>query len=61
MGVGDSTLQALSKPFTACCHDCSKYCLDDMEFDSNCSDCCRVHLRTHPHDESESEVEPPTP
>jgi hypothetical protein len=51
MGVSESTLKALTQP----CHDFSKFCLDDCEFESNCSDCCKVHLRTHPHDSGSDE------
>ena len=56
MGVSESTLKALVAP----CHDFSKFCLDDCEFDSQCSDCCTMHLRTHPHEDSGSDEEPTT-
>ena len=56
MGVNESTLKTLVAP----CHDFSKFFLDDCEFDSRCSDCCTMHLRTHPHEDSGSDEEPTT-
>ena len=54
MGVSDSTLQALTRPCETCIHDTNRYCLDNMEFDSNCSECCQIHLRTHAHNDDDS-------
>ena len=63
MGLSESTLQACTKPCETCIRDTSKYVLDDMEFDSNCSKCCTIHMRTHAHkggDEEEDSDEEPT-
>ena len=61
MGLSDSTLKALSEPCTKSCHDCSKYCLDDFEINSNCSKCCACHIKTNKHsEESESEEQDTT-
>ena len=49
MGLSESTLQACTKPCETCIKDTNKYCLDDMEFDSNCSKSCTIHMRTHAH------------
>ena len=56
MGLNESLLKSLSEPFTQCCHDCNKYCLDNMEWDSQCSECCHIHVRTHAH-QSDSDTE----
>ena len=61
MGLSDSTLKSLTKPCTTCCHDLSKYCLDDFELDSGCSECCNIHLRTHAHKDSDNESENAAP
>ena len=32
----------------ACCHDLSRYCLDECTCDSGCGEtCCHLHLETH--------------
>ena len=57
MGLSESTLQACTKPCETCIKDTNKYCLDDMEFDSNCSKCCTIHMRTHAHKRGDEESE----
>ena len=57
MGLNESNLRALTKPCQTCTHECNNYSLDNMEFDSNCSKCCEVHLKTHAHTDSDSEYE----
>ena len=57
MGLSEATLKALSDPCTACIHDTNKYCLDNMSIDSQCSECCQLHIRTHAHNEESEESE----
>jgi len=57
MGVTDSTLKTLMQPCQKSWHDCNKYMLDDCSFDSSCSKCCEVHIKTNPHKDAESDGE----
>ena len=55
MGVNESLIKSLSEPCEKTVHDCQKYTMDDMECSSDCSRCCSVHLKTHPHKADEDD------
>ena len=57
MGLNESVIKSLTGPCERCTHECNKYTMDDMEFDSNCSKCCTLHLKTNPHKMSDSDEE----
>ena len=55
MGLSESVIKSLTGPCEKSVHDCQKYTMDDMEIDSQCSECCQLHLKTHPHKDDEFE------
>ena len=47
MGTIDSkTSQTVMNPLGRCCHDCSRYCLDECACEYGCG-CCHIKIQTH--------------
>ena len=59
MGNSESVMRlvgALGEPCTKCWHDLNVYCLDECVSDCAMGEsCCKLHVETHQHAESESE------
>ena len=53
------SLLLITAPFDmeVCMHDCSKYCLDEMSWESRCA-CLSCKLETHHTDAAEESPEP---
>ena len=46
--MGETMGRIVVDPIAASCKSFNETCLDSCEFDSNCSDCWKLHLVTHP-------------
>ena len=57
--MGETMARIAVDPMASNCKSFNETCLDSFEWDSNCSDCWRCHLVTHPmaHRDDELSVE----
>jgi hypothetical protein len=44
--VDAKTTKTLMNPLQACCHDCSRFCLDECDCEYQCG-CCSLKIQTH--------------
>ena len=57
--MGETMARIVVDPIASSCKSFNETCLDSFEWDSNCSDCWKCHLVTHPsarHAESDEEL-----
>jgi hypothetical protein len=44
--VDAKTTKTVMNPLQSCCHDCSRFCLDECDCEYQCG-CCRLKIQTH--------------
>ena len=44
--VDAKTTKTVMNPLQSCCHDCSRFCLDECDCEYQCG-CCSLKIQTH--------------